>query len=349
MVPAIRGTMVAIIIPTKDRSQFIERLLSYYYSQNCEYKIYIADSSELETHLIKIQETINRFSSKLDITYGHFPKANIEEAKLLILEEVSEEYSAYCGDDDFLVLQTLKECADFLDSNMDYSNCHGQGLIFTTGDDPLKGPISSASEYKLNANEDEDELIRLHEYMNNYWPIWTVRRTDEFKETLTHLREIPSESFRELAMGCLPMIKGKSKLLEGLYVVRQFHQNRFKNPDPLKAILNIDWHQSFKTMKSILVNEINKTSSKSIVEIDELIDELFSDYYSQVLRSRINIIPSSANSLEKIKLFIKEHLKIGYNFYLLFVSKKINIEKLKKYPSENYLSFKEINNFIDNY
>ena len=82
---------------------------------------------------------------------------------------------------------------------------------------------------------------------------------------------------------------------------------------------------------------------------DELIDELFSDYYSQVLRSRINIIPSSANSLEKIKLFIKEHLKIGYNFYLLFVSKKINIEKLKKYPSENYLSFKEINNFIDNY
>ena len=340
--------MVAIIIPTKDRSQFIDRLLAFYSSQNCKNKIYIADSSKSEIHLIKIQESIDLFSSSLDITYGHFPSANIEEAKLLILREVSEKYSAYCGDDDFLVLETVNKCADFLDENTDYSNCHGRGLIFTTGGDPLKGPITSVSEYQLHANESDDAMTRLQEYLINYWPIWTVRRTDEFRETLTHLRAIPSESFRELTMGCLPMIKGKTKLLDDFYVVRQFHNNRFKNPHPLKAILGQDWHTSFREMKSIVNNAINQTKIKDVEGVNEKIEEFFLIYYIKILES--NMAPSlNKTSLGfRAKLFTKRNFKFAYNLYLLFISKELNIQKLKR-PKEEYLNFKEINNFIDNY
>ena len=89
----------------------IYKILTFSISNN---KIYIADSSEHRIHIEKTKKVIDFFSEKLDITYGQYPKANIEEAQLLILQEVSDKYSAYCGDDDFLISKSLQECSDFL-------------------------------------------------------------------------------------------------------------------------------------------------------------------------------------------------------------------------------------------
>jgi len=56
-----------------------------------------------------------------------------------------------------------------------------------------------------------------------------------------------------------------------------------------------------------------------------------------------------SDSLNRIKSFIKRNFKIAYNFYLLFVSKELNIQKLRSTSSVYYPEFKQINDFINNY
>ena len=72
--------MVAIIIPTKDRSQFLIRQLCYYASVNCPYTIYIGDGSKVE-HANKIQSAVKKLKDKIKIVYVHYPDRNDNEGK----------------------------------------------------------------------------------------------------------------------------------------------------------------------------------------------------------------------------------------------------------------------------
>lgn len=342
--------MVAIIIPTKDRSEFIKRLLYYYAENNCSNRFYIADSSDLLEHINSIKNTISELTISLDVTYAHYPNTNIEEAKRLILEEhVVEKYAAYCGDDDFLVPETLQECANFLDKNSDYSNCHGKGLLFTMDGDPINGSIDWVADYSLYSNELEDPLMRLDLYLRNYWPIWTVRRTEEFKATLGSLRSIQLESFREITMGCLPMICGKTKLIDSLYVSRQIHSKRYQGPNPVSAFLAKDWYLAYEEMLSILSQKLSKDFFLNEINCKKTIEESFSEYYKQVLLAKFVNEEGHIDKTLSIKPFIKKNFKYPYKLYLKYVSNKINLEKLRSFPPKNYSEFKKLNQFLDSY
>jgi len=342
--------MVAIIIPTKDRSEFIKRLLYYYAENNCSNRFYIADSSDLLEHINSIKNTISELTKSLDVTYAHYPNTNIEEAKRLILEEhVVEKYAAYCGDDDFLVPETLQECANFLDKNSDYSNCHGKGLLFTMEGDPINGSIGWVTDYNLHSNELKDPLMRLDLYLRNYWPIWTVRRTEEFKATLESLRSIPLESFREITMGCLPMISGKTKMIDSLYVTRQIHDKRYQGSTPVSAFLTKDWHLAYEEMLSILSKKLSKEFFLNEINCKKTIEESFSEYYEQVLVAKLVHEEERFNMILSIKSFLKKNFKYPYKLYLKYGSNKMNIEKLKSFPPKGYSEFNKLNQFLDSY
>ena len=279
--------MVAIIVPTMNRSSFIRRLLFYYSHLFYESTIYIADSSDDTFHIKAIKEAISIVSHNLNVVYEHYPRTNIEEAKRLILDQVTEKYAAYCGDDDFLIPSTLKKSAIFLDNNKNYSNCHGTGVCFEIYNDSLFGIIQIASEYRLLANESDNPYLRLSSYLRNYWPIWSVRRVGEFKKTLGLLKNIPLEPLREITMGCVPIIQGKTKLINELYVMRQVHKNRFQSPKSIEAFLSESFHISYKEMHKIISNEIKNNTSKSKSESDSFVQQEFVNYFSKVTKASL--------------------------------------------------------------
>jgi glycosyltransferase domain-containing protein len=339
--------MVAIIVPTMNRSGFIRRLLNYYSNCSIKNSIYIADSSDDEKHINEIKLAINDVSSKLKVVYGHYLNTNIEESKRLILDQVTEKYASYCGDDDFLVPGTLTKCAKFLDNNLDYSNCHGIGVCFMMKNDPLCGDIQVASDYKLLSNESDDPHIRIYDYLTNYWPIWSVRRVDEFKRTLKFLQNIPLESFREITMGAIPIIQGKTKLIDELYVVRQMHSKRFQNPDPMTAFLLEGWHTSYKEMCRVIDNEMKIITTTDKTKFDAFVKQGFANYYSGVLKSKISKKENS--SLTMAKLFVKEHSPfISYIFYKYF-AKGLSLPRLRNRKSKYFIEFNEISEFLKKY
>jgi glycosyltransferase domain-containing protein len=336
--------MVAIIVPTMNRSSFVRRLLHYYAHNVVENMVYIADSSDDEFHIGEIKKAIESVSHSIEVVYEHYPKANIEEAKRLILDRVTQEYASYCGDDDFLIPSTLKKCAMFLESNPDYSNCHGTGVCLKMKHDSLYGDIQTVSDYSLLGNEFDDPYMRVYNYLSDYWPIWSVRRVDEFKNTLGLLRSIPVESFREITMGCVPIVQGKTKLLDDLYVVRQVHQNRFQSPDPVEALLLEGWHKSFKEMCTIIANEIKKVATFNETTLDDSVRRGFINYYSAVLKTRMCKRESSV--LREIKNFIIRHFPYIEYLYLKYAVPGITLPKLRNQKSRHYDDFSTVSSFL---
>ena len=328
--------MVAIIVPTMNRSCFIKRLSRFYSNYAAEYTIYIADSSNEEYHIKETKKVIKSLACSINIKYGYYPDTNIEEAKRLILNQVTQKYAAYCGDDDFLIPDTLKKCAEFLELNPDYSNCHGTGMRLKMKDDSLYGYIEAVSEYKLLGNEFDDPYTRVGVYLNDYWPIWTVRRVDEFRKTLKLLKNIPVESFREITMGCVPIIQGKTKLINNLYVVRQVHKNRFQNPSLIEAFLLGDWYASYKEMNGILENEVGKKTALDKSKLHETVKQGFVSYYKAGLESQI--CKKNPTFLRGLKKIIKQYFP-----YVMLIRASLMIRNQKP---EYYDDFYKVMNFL---
>ena len=340
--------MVAIIVPTMNRSDFIKRLLYYYSECSIDNTVYIADSSDDEFHIKVIKEVITDVSLNLKVVYGHYPNANIEEAKRLILvEHVKEKYASYCGDDDFLVPRVLKKCAIFLENNLDYSNCHGNGVCIEMKDDPLHGKIQTASEYALLGNEADDPHTRVYDYLTNYWPIWSVRRVDEFKKTLKFLKKIPTEAFREITMGCVPIVQGKTKLIDELYVVRQVHENRFQSPSVLKAFIIDGWYASYKEMYRIITSEIELITSTNHPKLEAYVQKGFINYHTKALKSKLRKKENS--HLRNVKILVRKWLPFLEFIYKKFFSKGLTLPRLRNKKSKYYLDFNQISDFIENY
>ena len=344
----MRNETVAIIVPTKNRSQFIRRFLHFNLKNNSRNKIYIADSSDEGFHLEGIQEAIKEVSPELKVVYGYYPDCNIEEAKRRILDKVDETYSAFCGDDDFLIPSSIEKCADFLESNPNYSNCHGSGLVVRLdGDVSLSGQVSDIFTYDLLPNEWDTPKERLENFLKNYWSIWSVYRTEEYKHTLLLLKEIPVESFREMTMGCIPIIKGKTKLLDCLYVVRQDHDTRFESPELSQAFYHEGWYESYKKMESIISTLLSNEENMALEEAVEHFKEGFSYYYNSELKSEL--------TEKKVSIFIRIRNKITriiLNF-LVFILTKLSLNpyfyRLRSFNPSYRLEANKIINFLKEY
>src|SRR5271157_320016 len=216
-------TLLTMVIPTKDRSGFLERLLFYFYSVGFEHKIIIADSSK-EDHRVHNAGTVQKVSSKLNILHISYdeniePKEKIDNA----LSHVQSPYVVFGADDDFFVPKTLGSAVDFLNNNPYYSTVCGESLAFYLDTQTSHGKIKSLSEYPRTSIEDTDVQYRLIKHLSSYTPTWySVHRTNQFMTYWDHLKTQNWDvRFFELLLSCLSIIDGKSKKLDSLYMVSQ--------------------------------------------------------------------------------------------------------------------------------
>ena len=109
---------VGIIIPTKNRFDFLIRQLLYYSSVGSLHTVYIGDASdgpEREAFERQIYSIKN-----IKIKFFHWPDKNDRQTIAGLARLVSEDYCAFVGDDDFLVPNSLNKAAAFLASNPEY-------------------------------------------------------------------------------------------------------------------------------------------------------------------------------------------------------------------------------------
>jgi glycosyltransferase domain-containing protein len=263
--------MLGIIIPTMNRSEFVIRQLKYYASVNCPFTIYIGDSSN-ETHVKKVLFGIEKLKKSIKVVYKQFPELNGPNTLKELIRITKEKYVAFVGDDDFLVPNSLKKCATFLDANPEYSSAQGKAIIFSLSLSGAYGNTVSVGTYHLKINEYETPTERLLHFLSGYWvPLFSVHRTRDFFQDHINVELLNDIPFTEIMANCMTIIRGKSKQLDCLYLVRQGHDARLKVPNSINWVTGPNWQPSYQvfhdTLRDALMEkeEIDQDTASKIV------------------------------------------------------------------------------------
>jgi glycosyltransferase domain-containing protein len=323
---------VAIIIPTKNRIDFLIRLLNYYRTENSIHPIYIGDASEVSN--FDIIEKFNTSITNFKINYHHLPNLNIRKTITYLGNLVKEEFCAIICDDDYLVPNSLTKCANFLNSNLDYRTAQGKSIIFTLKNIGPYGHILWSGEYwtpmEFNHNNSID---RLKYFSNNYFvPQFSVHRTNEFNEDSIFYSQIEDESFGELLHCFTFLCKGKSKFLDCLYLVRQDHISRYLLPTPIEWITNSEWNKSYQFFIKSLSASLSIENKLTIIESEVIIKALFNDYLSNSISKRNKRNPQNTSITYKYYNYIK-------NFNIKFINNFMNKLKHILYRYNNKFDF----------
>lgn len=333
--------MITLLIPTINRSDFIHRLLQYYHGQNFRGTIAIGDSSN-PFHADKNKETISRMEATLDITYSEFPGKSDSQVVKELLQSTTTEFSAFLPDDDFLIPDSLYNCAQFLHCNSDYAAAHGVGLILELDSNNARGNITAIRKYDQPILEQSTAETRLTNLLSNYSvSIFSVHRT----ASLTMMYSYLSDDFTdrslsgELLQCCLSAISGKTKELDSLYLIRQSHTQNY--PDQFNWLTKPDWATSYSLFTNALCEQLqyhDQISQKKAMHIvtrsfwGYLLASLNQDFDEHFTPKKLNTIRSSIKSRPLLYNMIKRLLCISPSRWNNVTVKKL-LEKSSKYKS----------------
>jgi len=284
---------ITIYIPTKDRSLFLNRALSYYSLKQFDGKILIGDSSN-KTEKEWNKKFINKFSD-LDIDYHHFKFDEDYHDALKtyrLLDHIQTPYITFTGDDDFQIPNGLKQCVEFLEQSPDFTSAHGQRLNFTL-DDVVTGNIVALDIHEgYDWSREDNPIKRWQEYLRvGTATTMHVHRTYEWKKYYQYSYKAKSNYIGNELIPCsLCSLLGKTKRLDCLSVAFQ-RNNPIRKFSFVKTTLwdlihKEHWNSSVKYFEEAVVFELSKIMDKS--EAKELFYKEFWYHCLLIMNSQFN-------------------------------------------------------------
>lgn len=255
--------MITILIPTKNRSEFVARALHYYASVGFDGYICLGDSSN-EEHANKIQATIQRLEGKLNVLYRYYPSPPYRNDAMCLkemIEEVPTEYAVYAGDDDFVIPKTLKSCVDFLASHPDYSAAHGTSIVVFFAAQGAHGEVRRIEAMLGHSLHSESAFERWKGYMRHALSTqYYVHRTATWRQMYQHLNEVPTRYLGTEVMPCsFSALTGKIKELDGLsclFQVNEIKEFGWGTHSMYSLAMEPDWSRSIQGLRTLITQEL---------------------------------------------------------------------------------------------
>jgi len=349
---------VAIVITTRNRSDFLIRQLKYYSDMQSTHTIYIGDCSTEPGHEPKTKGAVEKYKNKINIVYNKFPGSiTPTESTYRLLGQVKEKYSCFNGDDDFHIPDALSECGEFLDSNSDYSTSTSLVVNFKLNEPGAYGTIKSLKDYprpEIHSNTASERIVKFFDryFVTNI----SVNRTDEMLKSWSNynnqgLTDLAFAS--EIIPGALSLINGKAKTLNRLGVVRQMHDRQYRLDFVYDWITKKDWPDNYQAFSEILSKSLAEKDNISLETAEEIIKKGFWLYlqkslireYSEafpgtIIRSKKILNPGLRKKMVESLPFLKT---IYRRFWLSKINKKpqLHYEVLQK-DSKYYKDFKPV-------
>ncbi len=277
--------MLSIVIATKNRSDFLKRLLTYYWQSGYKYWLCIGDSSDA-SHLEVTKATLKSFEGKLKIKYYQYPGLSVAACHQKLLPYIETPYTACITDGGFLVIGALEKCVRFLEANPQYGIAHGLGAVFELRSDGPYGEFLSLGKYdRLPKIEGDTACQRLRSYLDDYSvTIYCVYRSQVWKEIWQYSDSMPDQTFAgEVLPGCLSVMQTKAKELDCLYLIRQIHRRRYLMPLAFDWVTSPNWGLSYQKFRQTLVKSLVKMDSVSEADVEQIIKKGFWGHLNRCL------------------------------------------------------------------
>ena len=276
---------VAILIPTMNRPGFVLRQLTYY-AQTGRHTVYVGDSSR-QAEADRLAEGIASLSGRLRVVHLLLPGVNDFGAVLALCRAATEPYVAVIGDDDFFIPAALDQCAGFLDGHPDYASAHGKAVLLRIDQGREYGDVVGASRYPQRPAEEPSAQLRLTEYLHRYWTIcFSVQRRTDYLDAVERTALVTDKSFRELVASCLAVVRGRSKELDCLYLIRQVHPGRYLLPDTYDWLTGEEWYPSYVQFARWLTTAVAERDSVSEEVASVAVKRALWGYLAAVLTRR---------------------------------------------------------------
>lgn len=302
---------ISLIIPTKNRHNFVKKIVLFYVNTDFTGQILFADSSD-KSDFIKNSTLIGKFKKNLDIVQINTFGKKVAESILATKIFVKNNYCVQSGDDDFFYTPTLIKCINFLKMKDDFFSCHGRGYTSIKKTGNLKFGF-----YGLGSIHDASAKKRIKKYINNRMCLaWVVMRKSDFFDcwnnpSLFH-NNILGSDFLVATKIC---IGGKVGYINLPYMVHHVDETNHSSSKPLskrieEQFLHVALHKDLDNSKKLIKSFVRK--HKRSYKEDE-----FTDYFLFLLSNKIE------NTLFKnLNIISLNFIIISLRFKLLSLRRK---------------------------
>jgi glycosyltransferase domain-containing protein len=204
---------VTILIPTHNRHPYLGRILDYY------------DKSGLPVIVADSTPTAFFFEGNRQDCYLHLPGVNLSAKLDLALQKVRTPYVVICADDDFLIIDGVAVCVDFLQRHEDFVAAQGNSINYRLDGARIDFRVMYP-ELSLEISMDKafDRLERMFGDYKSFF--YAVYRTAQLKTAFRHLGQTISNLYlNEYVTGIIPLAWGKYIELPVFYQVREYSES----------------------------------------------------------------------------------------------------------------------------
>lgn len=324
---------LTIIIPTKNRPDFLKRCLNFFNEQGCLFPILIGDSSSgrnLRKNLITIA-SFNKLTIKHIVEENHSKELKgwqTDFVSYILPKQIKTKYSCLIADDDFFFIDALEKGVEFLEKNLDYSFVTGKATIFEL-DEIYSKNFPRITTYNQRGYTVIEKNLRIYEFLSDYTvQEYGISRTSELKKRWEFQRNAKLDNLSSELLNCLMTIsQGKSHKLSIWMFHRQSHSNMSSVTAKEKG-QDYKWYLDFiKDEKrdkiiQILITKFKLNNKRRLErQLDYHIIKKF--YQKKLNKNNISgfrrIINKISNFLKIYKLWISLHIN---NYYKIKLIKK---------------------------
>ena len=285
--------LFTIVMPIKDRPDFLKRSLDFLISQGFSGQVVIADGSSEDMGLENKQIVDNQKEIKIIYVYTADVSRNMDFWIEMhqALEGIEYKYSLLCPDDDFFFLDEIDYCLDFLENNEDYVSARGR-FVWIDQSYNNNGEIGQLSEsdqivfssmpmYSFTEPVVERRIADMFSYYCHGF--YDIVRGNVFLDALNQIPKYFSRSawFDQFACTILCGIHGKTHTSPRLYCVRQRHsgqsQVRESRADPYHhwpmLLASPDFSDIYQSFRQCLIDNCREFVSASDELLTSVIDK----------------------------------------------------------------------------
>jgi glycosyltransferase domain-containing protein len=326
---------ISIIIPTYNRPRYLRRLLDYYNQYGSDFDIIIADSSADENKALNKKIVLTFPNLKLQYVDKYSKETEPYHKFADAINYAKEKYCVFCGDDDFLVPNGLRQSVNFLEKNPDFTVAHGYYMAFLL----KKGKFYWETRYPKESLISSDPKERLFEHLSKYNlpTFYGVHRTDFFKIIYRELLNSGADTvlFGEMLPSMLSVIYGKTKYLDVMYMARKIGIRADYRPTPIDYMKQGKYEAEYAKFKKCLVAHFPS---------EKIIDEAMAIYLKKEFSPNIKRILRAKT--EKNAILNKLYKTIGFLYRLIFGGSLTNkYDFLPEYKND----FEKIKNQVTNF
>jgi len=370
---------LTILLTLKDRPLFTFRWMAYANSIRFPFKVLIADGGKDET-VPRVLSNKTNFPNlnyeyvryPYDQTYGEY-YSKVADA----LSRIKTPFVVMADNDDFFIVEGLRDTIEFLCAHSDYSSCGGQiGDFWVTPSDEdsrYNRVYGTQIEYKwcsrtssvIQETATQRIQSQLFCLLDTYYD---VQRTEELKSRFETVRELNLKDLFlvEYLLSFLTAGTGKIKRIDRLYLVRQCNSpdssavtHEQKYGDVFGRMLVESWSDDLTKCVNVIAAALAKKDGTPIENARDLVKRCYRPLMAPAIIESLLLEPTVPLLMPIIVRMVRYLIKLGPGsvirkvFYKLYCNATwipggaLNGLGFLTYPSPTYRAdFKPIHEFL---